>query len=239
MHQRSRELIYSSIAILVITILYLGMVVIYRGSPAASGFYGHSMGIVGFLLMLMTETLYTLRKRLRQAWPGRMSEWLEFHIFTGLVGPYMVLLHTSWKFNGLAGVLSLLTLVIVASGFIGRYIYTAIPRTADGTELSLSEIEDEIRRIEIKMVGLDPEKTQPFPGTLMEEQSTRPAPKTLRRLKALKREEDRLRQQVSSLAAARRMMAVWHTVHIPLGLTLFVMAFIHIGAAIYYATLLR
>jgi len=36
-----------------------------------------------------------------------------------------------------------------------------------------------------------------------------------------------------------RLLALWHSVHIPLGLTLFTAAFIHIGAAIYYATLLR
>jgi hypothetical protein len=38
---------------------------------------------------------------------------------------------------------------------------------------------------------------------------------------------------------ARRMMSLWHAIHIPLGLSLFMAAFIHIGAAIYYATLLR
>jgi hypothetical protein len=34
-------------------------------------------------------------------------------------------------------------------------------------------------------------------------------------------------------------MALWHTLHVPLGLALFAAAFVHIGAAIYYATLLR
>ena len=34
-------------------------------------------------------------------------------------------------------------------------------------------------------------------------------------------------------------MAVWHTVHIPLGLALFTAAFVHAGAALYYATLLH
>jgi hypothetical protein len=34
-------------------------------------------------------------------------------------------------------------------------------------------------------------------------------------------------------------MALWHTLHVPIGLALFTAAFIHIVAAIYYATLLR
>ncbi len=90
------------------------------------------IGVVGFLLMLMTETLYSFRKRSRKGRWGSMQSWLQFHIFTGLVGPYMVLLHTSWKFNGLAGATTLLTIIIVISGFIGRYIYTRIPRSLDG-----------------------------------------------------------------------------------------------------------
>jgi hypothetical protein len=48
-----------------------------------------------------------------------------------------------------------------------------------------------------------------------------------------------LRRSLNSLATARRLLAVWHTVHIPLGMALFVAAFVHIGAALYYATLLR
>jgi hypothetical protein len=48
-----------------------------------------------------------------------------------------------------------------------------------------------------------------------------------------------LARQRASLAQARRLMALWHTLHVPIGLALFTAAFIHIGAAIYYATLLR
>jgi cytochrome b561 len=102
----------------------------------------------------------------------------------GLVGPFMVLLHSSWKFNGLAGVSMLLTVIIVISGFIGRYIFTRIPRTMEGLEIE---------------------------GTLSQE----------------------------ALKQARRLMALWHTIHIPIGMALFVTAFFHILAALYYATLLK
>jgi hypothetical protein len=143
-----RELWWAFFAALGITLLYLFVTIIWHSVPAAGSLFGHTIGIVGFILMVMTECLYTLRKRSRSARWGRMSTWLEFHVFTGLVGPYMVLLHTSWKFNGLAGVVMLLTLVIVGSGFIGRYIYTAIPRTADGVELGVGELARQITAIE-------------------------------------------------------------------------------------------
>ncbi len=180
----NRELWLAAIAMIMIAGLYGLVVVLTRQVPPARELFGHSLGIIGFILMLLTETLYSLRKRSRSVKWGRMSTWLQFHIFTGLVGPFMVLLHTSWKFNGLAGVTTLFTVIIVVSGFIGRYIFTRIPRTMDGLEIE---------------------------GTLSQE----------------------------ALKQARRLMALWHTIHIPIGMALFISAFVHIGAALYYATLLK
>jgi hypothetical protein len=48
-----------------------------------------------------------------------------------------------------------------------------------------------------------------------------------------------LNRQMDQLATTRRLLAVWHAVHIPLGVAMFTVAFIHIGATLYYATLLR
>lgn len=221
MLERSRELLFALVAIVCITILYFLMLTLTRGIPAASGFYGHSMGILGFLLMLVTETLYSLRKRWKNARWGKMANWLEFHIFTGIVGPYLVLLHSSWKFNGLAGVVMLMTAVIVASGFIGRYIYTAVPRSANGIELSLGEIEAQIGQFE-EQIRLVSGRTIITPE-----------------LRKLTRQRDRLRRQAANLVTARRLLSLWHAIHIPIGLTLFVLAFVHAGAAIYFASLLH
>jgi hypothetical protein len=55
-------------------------------------------------------------------------------------------------------------------------------------------------------------------------------------LESLLAERYRLLMQMRSLAAARRLLALWHAVHIPLGAVLFTLAFVHVGAALYYAT---
>ena len=186
-NSRNKELWLSFLAAIFITATYAFVVFWTRTIPPAGALFGHLLGILGFILMLLTEILYTVRKRSNTARWGSMASWLQFHIFTGLVGPYLVLLHTSWKFNGLAGATTLLTIFIVISGFIGRYIYTQIPRTLDGIEIET-------------------------PSTKF---------------------------QTATLARARRLLAVWHIIHIPIGMALFTAAFIHIGAALYYATLLR
>jgi hypothetical protein len=73
-----------------------------------------------------------------------MSTWLQAHVFFGLVGPFMVLLHSAWRLHGLAGLLMLVTMLMVASGFLCRYVYTAVPRTVDGAELTLRDLEAQV-----------------------------------------------------------------------------------------------
>lgn len=258
------ELVLAGLVIVAITGMYL-LVMAVIGLPAAGSFFGHSIGIMGFLLMVATETLYSWRKRTRRRALGRMSSWLKFHIFTGLVGPYMVFLHAAWKFQGLAGLTLLMTAVVVFSGFFGRYIYTAVPRTVDGAVLERSQIERMLNAAEADLAriqGSPPAQRSlrepgALRGTLMVlgrfaygwaeavgawAQGRRLSPearKARARIDALTRRRNELQRQLRTLAAARRLMANWHTLHVPLGLTMFSVALIHVGAAIYYATLLK
>ena len=270
MQQSNRELWLSFIAITSITLIYLFVVISYNEIPNASDLFGHGIGIIGFLLMLMTETLYTLRKRSRSTRWGRMSTWLQFHIFTGLVGPFMVLLHSSWKFNGLAGMVMLLTVIIVVSGFLGRYIYTSVPRNVDGIEIEANVLEQEIYKVDNDLQNwlisrpegyralsnrLSPASanhgTRLVFGRAFEEWSARlkwwressrmdhNARIQAKQLNELLKQERNLRRQLASAVLTRRLLGLWHVIHIPVGMVLFAAAFIHIIAAIYYATLLH
>lgn len=181
------ELAYALVAIVAVTALYGLAYAQARAFPTASSLVGHGIGIAGFILMLMTATLYSLRKLRTDARWGSTAGWLKFHMVTGLIGPYMVLLHTAMMFNGLAGLTMLLTVVVVVSGIVGRYLYTRVPRSVD-----------------------DPTGTG------------RAGPESRERL---------LRR--------RKRLATWHTLHVPLTWALFIAAFIHVLAALYYATLQR
>jgi hypothetical protein len=212
------------LAVVAITGLYAG----YANAvavPAASGLLGHSLGIIGFGLMLMTETLYSLRKRAMRRPRGSMRAWLQFHIFTGIVGAYLVVFHSAWSFNGLAGWLTLVTVAVVISGFIGRYIYTAVPRTADGVIVEAREMQRQL-----DAARQEGEQAQAGAATSFgaERREGRAAARRLRELEG----------QMAALRWARRGLATWHAIHVPLGMALFVMAFVHVGAAVRYATLL-
>jgi hypothetical protein len=128
---RGRELWYALAAVVAVTALYAAAYAQEGHFPTASGWVGHGIGIAGFVLMLMTATLYPLRKlRAGSNW-GPTASWLRFHMVTGLVGPYMVLLHTAMRFQGLAGLTMLLTALVVASGVVGRFLYTRVPRSPE------------------------------------------------------------------------------------------------------------
>jgi len=117
------ELAWSALTVTGVTLLYL--VVARRGFPEAGGLVGHGLGIIGFFLMVVAETAYTWRKHPARTGPGPTRVWLQMHVFAGLVGPYLVLLHTAFEFRGLAGVVTLVMVVVVLSGVLGRYVYTA------------------------------------------------------------------------------------------------------------------
>jgi hypothetical protein len=265
--ERNRELIAALIVVVLLTAIYLPLVSLREGRP--SSLIGHGIGIAGFLLMLATETLYSLRKHSRSLarW-GRMQTWLSAHIFMGIVGPYMVFLHTGWQFAGLAGVTMLMTIVVVGSGFIGRYIFTAVPRTPAGTMMEAAQLETAIRQAEAQLqawlrarpIQLQALATQMggLPATqgegllavlgraLTEWQYKRRWRREVARLDRVTRQQAdameqlvrrrrTLQRQMVSLRAVRRLMALWHAIHVPLGMVLFAAAFLHIVGALFYS----
>ena len=104
-----------------------------------SGTVGRWLGVVGLALMLIMH-IYTVRKKIRWlTWMGPVTFWLEFHIFCGLLGPVLITFHTSFKFNGVVSVAYWSMVIVMSSGFIGRYLFVRIPRSIRGEEMSRKE----------------------------------------------------------------------------------------------------
>ena len=92
------------------------------------GLIGHGLGILGTGMMLLMM-IYSIRKRISffQNW-GNIKDWLNFHIYLGIMGPLFILLHTSFKFGGIIAVSFWSMVAVALSGFIGRYLYIKIPQ---------------------------------------------------------------------------------------------------------------
>lgn len=106
-----------------------------------SGPLGQTFGVFGTVLMLVPFA-YMARKRIRRAGGAKsLGVWLEIHLFCGVVGPVLVTLHTTFKFNGIISAAYWSMVIVMLSGFVGRYLYVRIPRSIRGNELTRAEVE--------------------------------------------------------------------------------------------------
>jgi hypothetical protein len=191
--------------------------------PAASEL--DTLGIIGFVLMLMTETLYSFRNAAERPL-GTHVPMVGFAIFTGIIilpgAAALILKSMGWLASSCCW-----TVVIVISGFIKRISTLPYPhRGWCGSEVNLLEQQIKEADVELqKRLSADPEAAH------NREQRAE--------LDRLRKRRQTLQRQVNSLATTRRSLALWHSIHIPIGMALFTAAFIHVLAAIYYATLLR
>ncbi len=141
-----------------------------------AGVVGQGLGVIGTLLVLIGVVVYGVRKRVRTlARFGSLRRWLQFHIFLCTLGPFLVLLHTTFKFGGLVSIAFWSMTAVVASGVFGRYVYARIPKTVHGRFLDLKALEE--RRQEMfeelaRLSGL------PQPALAAAVAEHRPAPTT-------------------------------------------------------------
>ncbi len=107
-----------------------------------SGTIGIKLGMLGVLMFFLIY-LYPLRKK--WGWLGRQGNsrhWLDFHVVLGTTAPIIVAFHSSFKFGNIAGMAFWSMLMVTISGFVGRYLYSHIPRSLSAAELSMKEIQE-------------------------------------------------------------------------------------------------
>jgi hypothetical protein len=107
---------------------------------------GHGIGWAGTGSMCLMH-IYSIRRRVRALshW-GRLSTWLHVHIFLGLQGALLVCFHSAHLKTAanISGATIVVTLVVVASGMFGRYLFSLLPKSASGQRLTAREIEAEL-----------------------------------------------------------------------------------------------
>ena len=115
------------------------------------GIRGHGLGIVGTMMLLLLLT-YSLRKKTRIFGQiGKITTWLDFHIFLGIMGPLFVILHSSFKLNGIVAISFWSMISVALSGVLGRYLYLQIPRNISGHEVNLNDLENTNDKILIEI----------------------------------------------------------------------------------------
>ncbi len=140
---------------------------------SGSGF-GYLLGLLGGALMLAL-LFYPVRKHIRfmHEW-GPLKYWFRFHMVAGILGPVLVLFHSTFRVGSInAGVALSCMLLVVSSGLVGRVLYRKIHHGLYGSHATLQELQ--------QIMAHDLELLAPL----------------LQRLPAVKRETDRFAALVS------------------------------------------
>jgi hypothetical protein len=116
-----------------------------HGMLRSSGKVGLPTGIWAAALFVLNLG-YLVRKRLiniKILGPLRM--WMDAHVLTGLIGGGLVVFHAALAPSSILGALALLAMTItVLTGIVGRTIYIRVPRSIEGRELELIQVQEEL-----------------------------------------------------------------------------------------------
>ncbi len=133
-------------------ILWLGFLV-HRSTRFAGSLPGGVLGVLGAVLMIVPPLLYSAVKRIE-----RIKQWvtpraslgtlLSWHVYTGIVGSILAILHTGHHFESNLGIwLTTMMLLTVFTGFVGRYFLGYASTELREKQALLSSLATEYNRI--------------------------------------------------------------------------------------------
>ncbi|MBT8191557.1 MAG: hypothetical protein HKO89_04300 [Saprospiraceae bacterium] len=221
-----------------------------------SGLYGHGLGIIGTFMILFGVSIYILRKRYNfLSKLIRLKHLLEFHIFLCTMGPILILFHTAFKFGGIVSVAFWSMVAVVLSGVIGRFIYIQIPRTIEGRELSLQEVQkmksdplellkgqnqvpDDLEQLINTATDSSGEQKGIVAKYLIDHKRVKEIGRFLKTTGLVKskrkiiikavRQEISLSNRIARLQTMQKLFKYWHVAHLPFALIMLIIVVIHV-----------
>jgi hypothetical protein len=169
---KERERIIMTGLVVLMLILWLGFL-FHRSPRFAGSLWGGVLAVSGSALML-APLAYLIVKRIKplKRWITRfvpMRTLLAWHIYAGVLGPILVILHTGHKFNSPLGIaLTAMTLLVVISGFAGRYLMVQFSQTISEKRAMLTQLEIAYRHVagELAASPAQVAALRPFSGLL-------------------------------------------------------------------------
>ncbi|PKR90002.1 hypothetical protein CXZ10_01000 [Pleomorphomonas diazotrophica] len=226
---------------LIVLLITLAFGFLVEEQPRFAGSLGGSLiGIAGALLML-ASVLYTPVRRIGAVkrlfgGPRGLRAFLTFHIYAGLIGPILGLIHTGRRFeHGLGIALTALMLATALSGYIGRYI--------------LSRVAEQLRDKKELLHGL----SRNFDELLESDRPAEPVPRNFLvylgwQLTPWRRHDGErpprphdvaaaiadVKSAIAAYAAVRAAFRRWLILHIVLSIALMILLGLHIWQAFYF-----
>ena len=120
-----------------------------REFPHGGSNWGLGYGIAGTLLILLLA-FFGIRKRWYRSTFGTLEQWMQSHIYLGLLVLVILIFHTGMRFHDRIAVATLiLVIVVVASGILGAILYVTVPRLLTEVEsnLTVEEMSDQLNQL--------------------------------------------------------------------------------------------
>lgn len=231
-------------------LLWLGFAV-HRSPRFPGGLAGTALGVFGAAMMTLPSIAYLAVKRLTpvKRWvTARMplQTLLAWHVYGGLAGAVLAILHTGHRFDSTLGIALTGTMLLsVFSGYIGRQFLGYI-------SLELRDKQQLLEQLVSTYNGLAGETArQPFRLAAVAVAATRWSGVRRRVLAARGDENDEFLQlayratqvadsiadleySIKAHAVLKRRFRVWLVVHIVTSLAFYILLALHIWAAFYF-----
>lgn len=131
----------------------------HGGSPL-----GLAYGIAGTALILLLA-FFGIRKRWYRSRFGTLEQWLQSHIYLGVLTLAILLFHTGGRFNDRIAVIALLLVgIVVVSGVFGAVLYAIVPRLLTEVEsnLTVDELSEQLNQLGKQMARLASGRSSAF-----------------------------------------------------------------------------
>ncbi len=248
---KERERIIVTGLVLLMLIVWLGFV--FHQSPRFAGsLWGGVLGVGGGVLML-APLAYLIVKRVRPLKKivtkyVSMRTLLAWHIYTGILGPILVLLHTGHKFESPLGIaLTAMTLIVVLSGFVGRYLMKQFSQEIREKKDTLAQLNDAYALIQQRL-AVHPDQAalvRPFSGffsrlaagLFARDDTIQPSADSTPTLASCVRVAEAIADVEYAIETHERFkqwFGKWLKIHIVISIVLYVLMALHVWAAIHF-----
>jgi hypothetical protein len=201
---------------------------------------GHMLGILGTAFMVKSLD-YPFRKRVLKQKVGRKS--LLSHIYFGLLGPILVVVHAgSFQASPIGTIAFLAMLLVVLSGIAGNILFVRVSRNIrehQGEFEALKEYYNRRRKDVDEFHCLNllwgrPLLVELFFDAELEKRTDRRTLARCRELRDIITSMAEVEATIQAFATTKRLFTFWITVHIYGTWLLLAMILVHVGTTLYY-----
>lgn len=168
---KGHDRLMATTLILLLLVFWLGFL-FHRSSGFAGSLPGGMLAVSGSSLLVFFSLGYLIVKRVkpinrRVTRSVPMRTLLLWHIYAGLLGGIMVILHTGHKFNSPLGIaLTATTMLVLLSGYAGRYLMLRCSQTLHEKRELLTRLEIQYRHVSGELAAAPEQLSmlRPFSG---------------------------------------------------------------------------